>query len=158
MLLKYRRMSWSTHREIVFIRINATLMKNLVEVAEADGRFSTLVSALKAANLVETLSAEGPFTVFAPTDDAFAKLGKTSLDAILADKAKLTSTLTYHVVPENLTSSAVLSQKLLTTVQGGTLTVSAIPAPMVNDSRIILTDIQAKNGIIHVVDKVLIPQ
>lgn len=131
---------------------------NIVEIASSDARFSTLVAAVKAADLVETLSSEGPFTVFAPTNDAFAALGKETLDAVLADKEKLTSILTYHVAPEKLMAADVLGKTSITTVQGGELFVAAQPAPMINDAKITATDIEASNGVIHVIDKVLLPQ
>lgn len=137
---------------------NEKTMKNIVEIAMADGRFTKLVAAVKAADLVGTLTSEGPFTVFAPTDDAFNALGEDTLNAVLADKAKLTSILTYHVVPEKLMAADVLSKKTLVTAQGGELTVTSEPSPKVNDANIVITDIEASNGVIHVIDKVLLPK
>ncbi len=133
-------------------------MKNIIEIASSDDRFTTLVAAVKAADLVGTLSAEGPFTIFAPTNEAFAALGTETLNAVLADKDKLTSILTYHVVPEKLTAADVLARTSLTTVQGGELQVTAEPAPMVNDAKISATDIEGSNGIVHVIDSVLLPK
>lgn len=131
---------------------------NIVELAASDQRFSTLVAAVKAADLVETLASEGPFTVFAPTNEAFEALGKEALDAVLADKAKLTSILTYHVVPEKLNATEVLAQKSLTTVQGQELAVTSGPKPMINDATVINPDLVADNGIIHAIDTVLLPK
>lgn len=131
---------------------------NIVEVASSDARFSTLVLAVKTAGLVETLSSEGPFTVFAPTNEAFEALGKETLDAVLADKAKLTSILTYHVAPQKLDAATVLAQTSITTVQGQELKVTSAPTPKVNDADIIATDILAENGVIHAINKVLLPE
>lgn len=131
---------------------------NIVELASSDPKFSTLVSAVKAADLVETLSSEGPFTVFAPTNEAFEALGKDTLQAVLADKTKLVNILTYHVVPQKLLATEVLAQSSITTVQGQELMVSSSPKPMVNDATIVATDLSADNGVIHVIDAVLIPQ
>lgn len=131
---------------------------NIIELASSDPKFSTLVSAVKAADLVETLSSEGPFTVFAPTNEAFEALGKDTLQAVLADKTKLVNILTYHVVPQKLLATEVLAQSSITTVQGQELMVSSSPKPMVNDAVIVATDLGADNGVIHVIDTVLIPQ
>lgn len=133
-------------------------MTNIIEAALGDERFSTLVTAVQAAGLAETLSSEGPFTVFAPTNEAFSALGKEVLESVLADKAKLTSILTYHVVPEKLMAADVLARTSLTTVEGRELTVASQPSPMVNDAKIIVTDIQTSNGIIHAIDRVLLPK
>ncbi len=132
-------------------------MQNIVEIAQSNPQFSTLVTAIVKTDLVDTLSSEGPFTVFAPTNDAFAALGTETLNAVLADKQKLTSILTYHVVPEKLVAADVLAKTSLTTVQGGELMVKTSPA-MINDANITSTDIMASNGVIHVIDKVLLPK
>lgn len=122
---------------------------DIVDTAVSAGSFSTLVQAVQAAGLVETLKGDGPFTVFAPTDEAFAKLPAGTLEALLADKEKLTAVLTYHVVPGKLDAKAVTSQTELATVQGSNL--------VVGDIKIATTDIMTSNGIIHVIDEVLIP-
>jgi uncharacterized surface protein with fasciclin (FAS1) repeats len=131
--------------------------KDIVDTAIADGRFTTLVKAVEAAGLVETLKGKGPFTVFAPTDDAFAKIPPDQLKAILADKAKLTKILTYHVVPKKLNAADVLKAKSLKTVQGGTLAVDA-KATTVGGAKVIVTDVATSNGVIHAIDTVLLPK
>lgn len=122
---------------------------DIVGVAASAGSFNTLIAAVKAAGLVDTLKGEGPFTVFAPTDEAFAKLPKGTLEALLADKVKLTQILTYHVVPGKVTASAVKGVSKLNTVEGSELSVT--------DIRISKTDVMASNGVVHVIDEVLIP-
>lgn len=122
---------------------------NLVEVAASAGSFETLITAVKAAGLAETLMGEGPFTVFAPTDEAFAKLPEGALEALLADKAKLTQLLKYHVVPGKLDASAVGGVSKFVTVEGSELPVANI--------KITKTDVMASNGVIHAIDEVLIP-
>lgn len=134
--------------------------KNIVEIAAGDDRFETLVTALQAAGLVETLQGEGPFTVFAPTDDAFAALPAGTLDALLADKEALTKVLTYHVVAGNVMAADVvgLNGQEVATVQGENVTVKVDGGNvMINDANVIITDIQASNGVIHVLDKVILP-
>lgn len=133
---------------------------NIVDIAAADGRFDVLHTAIVEAGLADTLaSADNTFTVFAPTDDAFAQLPPALLNALLADPGgALTQILLYHVVPGELTSGDVLASDTLTTLQGGTLDVNMQNGmPYVNDSQIIVTDVQAKNGVIHVIDAVLVP-
>lgn len=131
---------------------------DIVETAIADGRFTTLVAAVQAAGLVDTLKGEGPFTVFAPTDDAFAALPEGTVEALLADIPQLTSILTYHVAPELLLSPKVLESEKITTVNGKSLTVSMdMGKPMVDNAEIIITDVYASNGVIHVIDAVVIP-
>jgi uncharacterized surface protein with fasciclin (FAS1) repeats len=122
---------------------------DIVDTAVSAGSFNTLVTAVQAAGLVDTLKGDGPFTVFAPTDEAFAKLPAGTLDALLADKDKLTAVLMYHVVPGEFDAQAVTSMSTLDTAEG-----SALP---VGDIKIANTDIMTSNGIIHVIDEVLIP-
>jgi uncharacterized surface protein with fasciclin (FAS1) repeats len=122
---------------------------DIVDTAKAAGSFSTLLSALNAAELTSVLEGEGPFTVFAPTDAAFAKLPDGTLEALLADKDKLAAVLKYHVVAGKVTSSDVAAAKELDTVEGTKLPTSAIS--------VATADIMARNGIIHVVDEVLVP-
>jgi transforming growth factor-beta-induced protein len=132
---------------------------NIPAVADKAGSFKTLLTAVKAAGLVETLSGEGPFTVFAPTDEAFAKLGTTVADLLKPEnKAKLTAILTYHVVKGRVYSEDAVAAKAATTVQGGSIKISANDkGAFVNESKLIKTDIDASNGVIHVIDAVLLP-
>jgi len=123
---------------------------DIVDTAVAAGSFNTLVEALKAAGLVDTLKGEGPFTVFAPTDEAFAKLPEGTLEGLLADKAKLGKVLTYHVVPGKVMSSDLAGVASLKTVEGSDL--------MVADIQVSGADIATSNGVIHVVNEVLIPE
>jgi transforming growth factor-beta-induced protein len=133
---------------------------DIVDVAVADGRFTTLAAALQAANLVETLKGEGPFTVFAPTDEAFASLPEGTVEALLQPEnlQKLSDILLYHVAPGKLMAEEVVSMEEIETVLGPTLKVKVDMGNVyVNDAQIILTDIEASNGIIHVIDAVLLP-
>ena len=131
--------------------------KDIVDTAVSAGNFKTLATALTAAGLISTLKGPGPFTVFAPTDEAFAKIPKAQLDALLADKAKLTSVLTYHVVAGKVMAKDVKAGKVKT-VQGSELTVSTTGGVMVDNARVTATDIVADNGVIHVIDSVLLPK
>ena len=130
---------------------------DIVDTAVAAGSFNTLVTAVKAAGLVDTLKGPGPFTVFAPTDEAFAKLPAGTVESLLKDKAKLTAILTYHVVPGKILASDVVSKKELETVQGQSLKVSAHSGVRVDNANIVKTDIVCSNGVIHVIDSVVIP-
>jgi transforming growth factor-beta-induced protein len=130
---------------------------NIVQSAQYYS-FSTLVTALQAANLVSTLEGTGPFTVFAPTNAAFGALPAGTLDGLLDDIPSLTAVLTYHVVPGYLLASDVLATTSLTTVQGQTLTITTEGGPKVNGANIIQTDIECTNGVIHAIDAVLLPQ
>jgi len=133
--------------------------KNIVETAVGAGLFNTLVTAVKAAGLVETLSGPGPFTVFAPTDEAFAKLPAGTVEKLLQDKAKLTSILTYHVVSGKYMAADVLKMSSLKSVQGQNITISLKDgAPMVDNAKIVKTDIVCSNGVIHVIDAVILPK
>ena len=131
--------------------------KDIVDTAVGAGTFKTLAAALTAAGLVDTLKGKGPFTVFAPTDEAFAKIPKADLDALLKDKAKLTSVLTYHVVAGKVMAADVKAGKVKT-VQGSELTVTTAGGVKVNDAHVVKTDIVADNGVIHVIDSVVIPK
>ena len=133
-------------------------MPTIVDVAVQAGSFNTLVQAVQAAGLVETLSGEGPFTVFAPTDEAFAQIPQETLQAVLADKEKLTAILTYHVVPGKLMAADVVRSTQLQTVQGQSITVSTEGGVRVDDASVVQTDIEADNGVIHVIDKVIMPK
>ena len=132
--------------------------KDIVDTAVAAGNFKTLVAAVQQAGLVETLKGEGPFTVFAPTDEAFAKIPKATLDALLKDKAKLTQVLTYHVVAGNVMAKDVVKLKSAKTVNGQSLSISATKNGVrVGSAKVVKTDIAASNGVIHVIDTVLLP-
>jgi uncharacterized surface protein with fasciclin (FAS1) repeats len=135
----------------------AAQAKDIVDVAVGAGSFKTLVTAVQAAGLVQTLKGPGPFTVFAPTDAAFAKIPKATLDALLADKAKLTAVLTYHVVPGAVMAKDVKAGKVKT-VQGQELTISTAGGVKVDGANVVQTDIVASNGVIHVIDTVVLPK
>jgi len=135
----------------------AAQAKDIVDTAVAAGNFKTLATALQAAGLVDTLKGPGPFTVFAPTDAAFAKIPKAVLDALLKDKAKLTAVLTYHVVPGKVMAADVKAGPVKT-VQGGSLTVATMGGVTVNQAKVTATDIVADNGVIHVIDSVVMPK
>lgn len=133
--------------------------KNIVEVAQSAGNFSTLIAAVTQAGLVETLSGPGPFTVFAPTDEAFAKVPKTTLDSLLADKEQLTKVLTYHVVSGKVMAADVVSLTSATTVEGSDVQIKVDGGKvMVDNANVVQTDIEASNGVIHVIDSVILPQ
>ncbi|HET9703500.1 MAG TPA: fasciclin domain-containing protein [Vicinamibacterales bacterium] len=135
--------------------------RDLVDTAVAAGQFKTLAVALKAAGLVETLKGSGPFTVFAPTDEAFARLPKGTVEDLLKpeNKAKLTAILTYHVVPGKVMAADVVKVKEAKTVQGGSLKVTASGgAVKVDNAEVVKTNIAASNGVIHVIDSVVIPK
>ena len=131
--------------------------KDIVDTAVGAGNFKTLATALAAAGLIDTLKGPGPFTVFAPTDAAFAKIPKAQLDALLADKAKLTAVLTYHVVPGKVMAKDVKAG-MVKTVQGSSLTIATAGGVMVDGAKVSATDIVADNGVIHVIDSVVIPK
>jgi uncharacterized surface protein with fasciclin (FAS1) repeats len=134
----------------------AMAAKDIVDTAVSAGNFKTLATALQAAGLVDTLKGKGPFTVFAPTDEAFAKIPKADLDALLKDKAKLTAVLTYHVVPAQVMAKDVKAGDA-PTVNGKALKISTDKGVMVNNSKVIKTDVAASNGVIHAIDTVLMP-
>lgn len=131
--------------------------KDIVDTAVAAGNFKTLATALGAAGLVDTLKGKGPFTVFAPTDEAFAKIPKADLDALLKDKAKLSAVLTYHVVAGKVMAADVKAGKVKT-VQGSDLTITTSGGVMVDKAKVVKTDIVADNGVIHVIDTVIMPK
>ena len=133
---------------------------NIVTVAATAGDFNTLVAAIKAAGLVETLQGDGPFTVFAPTDEAFAKLPAGTVDSLLLpeNKAQLAAILTYHVVPGRVLAADVVKLSSADTVEGQPLSISVDDTGVhVNDANVTATDVMASNGVIHVIDSVLIP-
>jgi len=131
---------------------------DIVETAVSAGDFETLVRAVKAADLVETLQGPGPFTVFAPTDAAFAKIPEADLQALLADPDKLRAVLTYHVVPGRVMASDVAGLRSATTVQGQSLDIDTTDGVRVEQARVVKTDIVTSNGVIHVIDAVMMPE
>ena len=163
---------------VLLIHNPTQTMKNIIETAVNNPDFTTLVTAIKKADLVDTLSGKGPFTVFAPNNEAFAKLPKATLDGVLADKAKLKSILTYHVVAGKVLAKDVVKLSEAKTVEGSTVAISTqsdvsvteVSTPhmsevditadldiMVNDATITMADIECSNGVIHIIDTVLMP-
>ena len=139
---------------------SAATAADIVDTAIA-GKFNTLVAAVKAAGLVDTLKGPGPFTVFAPTDEAFAKLPEGALEDLLKpeNKAKLQSVLTYHVVPGKVMSRDAVKLNSAKTAQGSSIKIKAMDnGVMVNDAHVVKADIAASNGVIHVIDKVILPE
>ena len=138
-------------------------MADIVDTAVAAGNFKTLVTAVKAAGLVDTLKSKGPFTVFAPTDEAFAKLPKGTVEGLLKDIPKLKTVLTYHVVAGKVMAADVVKLKTAKTVQGQDVKIDASKWHLhknvkINDANIIKADIATDNGVIHVIDKVILPK
>ncbi len=131
---------------------------NIVETAVKNGNFKTLVAAVTAAGLVETLSGEGPFTVFAPSDEAFAKLPEGTVESLLKDKEKLAAILTYHVVAGSHMAAEVSKKHSLKTVQGQELTIKNGDGVTVDNATVVSADIVTDNGVIHVIDNVVLPK
>ena len=149
--------SASAHPQGTAIPASAT--KDIVETAVAAGQFETLASLLKKAGLVKTLKGKGPYTVFAPTDAAFAKVPKATLDALAKDKAKLRSVLLYHVAKGKLTAKKVVKRRSIKTLNGQRVRVRVRGGKVrVGGARVITPDVRASNGVIHVINKVLIPR
>ncbi|MEH0690920.1 fasciclin domain-containing protein [Vibrio cholerae] len=137
------------------------MKKDIVDVAVENGSFTTLVAAVQAAGLVETLKGDGPFTVLAPTDDAFAKLPEGTVEMLLKpeNKDKLVSILTYHVIPAKAMAADVVKMDKATTVQGQDVMIKVMgDKVMVNNANVIMTDVKASNGVIHVIDTVIMPK
>ena len=133
--------------------------KDIIETALAAEHFTTLVAAVKAAGLVETLQGDGPFTVFAPTDEAFAKLPEGTVEALLKDKEKLTAILTYHVVSGEVLAEEVVKLDKAATVNGEHVSIkTAESGVMIDDAKVISTDIICDNGVIHIIDSVILPK
>ncbi len=132
---------------------------DIVDTAMSAGQFNTLIAAAKAAGLVDTLKGEGPLTVFAPTDEAFAALPEGTVDNLLKpeNKDELVKILTYHVVPGKVMSTDLKDDMMAKTAQGGEIKIDLDNGPMVNDAKVISADIAADNGVIHVIDKVIMP-
>ena len=133
-------------------------MADIVDVAVSAGTFKTLVAAVKAAGLVETLKGKGPFTVFAPSDDAFAKLPKGTVEGLLKVLPNLKSILTYHVVAGKVSSADVMKLTSAKTVQGQSVTIQTAGGVKVNGASVVTADVMADNGIIHVIDSVILPK
>ena len=129
----------------------------MVDTAVSAGSFTTLVAAVQAANLVDTLKGAGPFTVFAPTDEAFAKLPEGTVEALLNDIPKLTKILTYHVVSGKVMAADVVKLTSAKTVEGSEVKIDASNGVKINDSNVTTADVAADNGVIHIIDSVLLP-
>ena len=132
-------------------------MADIVDTAVKAGSFSTLAAALKAAGLIETLKGTGPFTVFAPTDEAFAKLPEGTVDGLLKDIPQLKKILTYHVVPGKVMAADVTKLKSAKTVQGSEVQIDSSEGVKINESMVTTPDVAADNGVIHIIDAVLMP-
>ena len=146
---------------LLAIPVRASEKADIVDTAVAAGSFKTLVAAVKAADLVETLKGKGPFTVFAPTDEAFAKLPAGTVDTLLKpeNKAKLVAILTYHVVAGDVRSDAVVKMTEAKTVNGKTATIKVADGKvMIDGANVVKTDIECTNGVIHVIDAVILPK
>jgi uncharacterized surface protein with fasciclin (FAS1) repeats len=142
-------------------QMEAEAPQDIVDTAVSAGQFNTLVAAVQAADLVDTLKSDGPFTVFAPTDDAFAKLPAGTVENLLKpeNKAQLVAILTYHVVPGKIMAADIAGKKAnVATVQGSELAVDATNGVMVDGAKVVAADIQATNGVIHVIDTVMLPK
>ncbi len=142
---------------ISILQNKVTLLADIVDTAVKAGSFTTLVAAVTAAGLVDTLKGPGPFTVFAPTDEAFAKLPAGTVEALLKDIPKLTKILTYHVVSGKVMAADVVKLKSATTVEGSTVKIDASNGVKINDSTVTTPDVAADNGVIHIIDAVLLP-
>jgi len=149
-------LNFKKYKKLVF-KIRGDKMKNIVETAIGAGSFKTLVKAVKEAGLVEALSGSGPFTVFAPSDDAFSKIPRRDLENLLKDKKGLASVLKYHVVQGKLWASNVTKMTSVKTLQGGNLSIEITGGVRINDANVMQADIECSNGIIHVIDSVLMP-
>ena len=132
-------------------------MADIVDTAVSAGSFTTLVAAVKAAGLVDTLKGPGPFTVFAPTDEAFAKLPAGTVDSLLKDIPKLKKILTYHVVSGKVMAADAAKLKSAKTVEGSEIKIDASNGVKINDSTVTTADVAADNGVIHIIDSVLLP-
>lgn len=132
-------------------------MANIIDTAAQAGSFNTLIAAITAANLVDTLNGKGPFTVFAPSDEAFAKLPEGTVDVLLKDVPKLKKILTYHVISGKVMAADVAKLKSAKTVEGSDVTINTSNGVKVNDSIVTTADVAADNGVIHIIDAVLMP-
>ena len=159
--MKFRKVVASAAVALVSIGAQATGIapsKDIVDTAVEAGSFKTLAAALQAADLISTLKSEGPFTVFAPTDAAFRKIPKADLDALLSDKRALTEVLTYHVVSGKVVAADVVKLTQAKTVEGSPVKIKVVDGKvMINNANVSATDIAASNGVIHVIDTVIMP-
>jgi uncharacterized surface protein with fasciclin (FAS1) repeats len=159
--MKFRKVVAAAAVALVSIGAQATgsaPSKDIVDTAVEAGSFKTLAAALQAADLISTLKSEGPFTVFAPTDAAFAKIPKADLDALLSDKRALTEVLTYHVVSGKVMAADVVKLTQAKTVEGSPVKIKVVDGKvMINNANVSATDIAASNGVIHVIDTVIMP-
>jgi uncharacterized surface protein with fasciclin (FAS1) repeats len=159
--MKFRKVVAAAAVALVSIGAQATGVapsKDIVDTAVEAGSFKTLAAALQAADLISTLKGEGPFTVFAPTDAAFAKIPKADLDALLKDKRALTDVLTYHVVSGKVMAEDVVKLTQAKTVEGSPVKIKVVDGKvMINNANVSATDIAASNGVIHVIDTVIMP-
>jgi uncharacterized surface protein with fasciclin (FAS1) repeats len=142
---------------LMITSVKAAEKQDIVDTAVAAGSFKTLAAALTAADLVDALKGDGPFTVFAPTDEAFAKLPEGTIPALLKDKEKLTAVLTYHVVPGKVMAADVVKLSSAKTLQGASVHINAESGVTINSSNVVKADIETSNGVIHVIDSVLLP-
>jgi uncharacterized surface protein with fasciclin (FAS1) repeats len=161
-LLKGSTMKKSLKQSIIALTLGlgmsvSAFAQDIVDVAVKAGSFKTLVAAVQAAGLVDTLKSPGPFTVFAPTDEAFAKIPKATLDALLKDKAALTKILTYHVVSGKVMAADVKAG-MVKTVQGQDITLATMGGVTVNGAKVVAADVAASNGVIHAIDTVIMPK
>jgi uncharacterized surface protein with fasciclin (FAS1) repeats len=140
------------------VALKKAAKSDIVDTAVSAGSFKTLATALKSAGLIETLKGQGPFTVFAPTDEAFAKLPAGTVEALLQDKDRLTAILTYHVVPGNVKAADVVNLKSAKTVEGQTVAIDSTDGVKINNAKVVKADIDCSNGVIHVIDTVLLPK
>ena len=152
--MNIKRLLTASALTVAALGVNA---KDIVDTAVASGNFKTLAAALKAGDLISTLKGKGTFTVFAPTDEAFAKIPKADLDALLKDKAKLKAVLTYHVVSGKVMSTDLKAGNVKT-VQGSNVMITTTGGAMVNDAKVVAADVAADNGVIHAIDTVLTPK
>ena len=133
-------------------------MRNLIETAIAVGNFKTLISVIQEIDLIDTLSSEGPYTIFAPNDDAFSKISTETFEDLLIDKEKLTEILTYHIIPNIIMSNQVNKIKNARTVNGKEIKIKAGDPVKIDNATVIEKDLECSNGVIHIIDKVLIPK
>jgi len=144
---------------LVLVPVRAQGTKDIVDIAVAAGSFKTLVAAVQAANLVDVLKRPGPLTVLAPTDEAFAKIPKADLDALMKDKVKLAAVLQYHVLAGNVSAADLKMMKDFGTVQGQRIQISSAGTALkINNATVVKSDVSASNGVIHVIDTVLLPK
>lgn len=133
-------------------------MKNIIDTAIDAGEFKTLVKAVQEADLVDSLSSDGPFTVFAPTDEAFSKLPDGTIEELLNNKEKLTDILTYHVIPEKVMSESAVNLTKAKTANGKEVSIDTLNGVKIDNANVTKTDIECSNGVIHIIDNVLIPE